>query len=244
MTRSKWTARLGKAAMWVAIVGTLAAVLAATLARYDAIGKLAGFSVLFLSLPLVALAGAVALLVLLVAIARRLVPRTPAVVALIVSALFVGGVLALAGPGLSAPPIHDVTTDLDDPPAFETLALRADNLAGVGTEDEWRRIHRGTYGDIAPVAIDKPIAQVIADAERLARERGWRVAIADPDTGRFEATAYASYFRFNDDVVLRVRPGPDGGSVVDMRSVSRVGISDLGVNARRVRQFLADLKAA
>lgn len=244
MTRSEWVGRLGKAAMWVAIIGTLGALLAATLARYDAISKLAGFSVLFFGLPVVLLAGIVALVVLLVALVRQLIPKTPAVVALVVAAIFVGGVLMLAGPGLRAPPIHDVTTDLDDPPAFENLALREDNLAGVETEENWRRIHREAYGDIAPARIDKPVAEVVADAERLARERGWQVALADPDTGRFEATAYASYFRFNDDVALRVRPSPEGGSVVDMRSVSRVGVSDLGVNAARVREFLADLGAA
>ncbi|HEV2866129.1 MAG TPA: DUF1499 domain-containing protein, partial [Allosphingosinicella sp.] len=51
------------------------------------------------------------------------------------------------------------------------------------------------------------------------------------------------FFRFRDNVVVRVRPDSDGsGSVVDMRSISRVGVSDVGVNARRVRAFLADLQ--
>ena len=244
MTRSVWVGRLGRLAMWVSLIGVLAAVIGATLARYDAISKLAGFSALLFGLPAVALAGVVGLIVLLVALFRKLIPKGPALTAVIVSAVFVGVVLSLAGPGLSAPPIHDISTDLENPPTFERLALREDNLAGVGTEDEWRRLHREAYGDIEPVAIDKPVAEVIADAERLARERGWEVALADPASGRLEATAFASYFRFNDDVVLRVRPGESGGSVVDMRSVSRVGVGDLGVNAQRVRGFLADLKAA
>lgn len=244
MTRSVWIGRLGKLAMWVSLLGVLAAAIGATLARYDFISKLAGFSALFFGLPAVMIAGLVGLIVLLVALLRGLGPRGPAIAAAIVSAVFVGGVLWVAGPGLSAPAIHDISTDLDDPPAFETLTLREDNLVGVETEDNWRRLHREAYGDVAPVLIDKPAAEVIADAERLARERGWRIAEVDPAAGRLEATAFASYFRFHDDVVLRVRPGERGGSVVDMRSVSRVGVSDLGVNAERVRSFLADLEAA
>lgn len=244
MRRSIWVDRLGRLAMWASILAALAAVIGATLARYDAISKLAGFSALFVGLPVAVLAGLLALIVLLVALVRRLIPKRPALIALIVSAAFTGGVLAVAGPGLSAPAIHDVSTDLDDPPAFAKLALREDNLAGVETEENWRRIHREAYGDIVAIELDKPVAEVVADAERLARARGWRVALSDPQAGRLEATAFSSYFRFNDDLVLRVVPAGTGGSRVDMRSVSRVGVGDLGVNAERVRSFLADLKAA
>jgi uncharacterized protein (DUF1499 family) len=46
--------------------------------------------------------------------------------------------------------------------------------------------------------------------------------------------------------VVRVRPDPSpkGGSIVDMRSISRVGGSDVGVNAERIREFLVDLQAS
>ena len=65
----------------------------------------------------------------------------------------------------------------------------------------------------------------------------------DPAAGIVEATETSFFFRFKDDVVVRARPAPDGGSQVDMRSISRVGVSDVGVNAKRVRAFLADLQA-
>jgi uncharacterized protein (DUF1499 family) len=87
-----------------------------------------------------------------------------------------------------------------------------------------------------------PLAEAVAKAERLAQLRGWSIAVSDPVEGRLEATDTTRFFRFKDDVVVRIRPTEDGsGSIVDMRSISRVGVSDLGVNAKRVRSFLADM---
>ena len=77
-------------------------------------------------------------------------------------------------------------------------------------------------------------------AAALARERGWEVALAESE--RVEATDTSIFFRFKDDVVVRIRPAPAGGSLVDMRSISRVGGSDVGMNAKRIRAFLADLQ--
>jgi hypothetical protein len=155
--------------------------------------------------------------------------------------------------GLSVPAIHDVSTDLADPPQFQMLALRADNWDAIPGADDaemkemtpqqrWEVIHRKAYADIRTVRINEPAIDVVAKAERLAKSRGWEIALADPAHGRLEATATSTFFRFKDHVVIRVKPTEDGtGSVVDMRSVSRKGVSDLGMNAKRVREFLADL---
>jgi Protein of unknown function (DUF1499) len=153
----------------------------------------------------------------------------------------------------TSPAIHDVSTDLADPPGFRELALRSDNwddipgvndpdMAGMNPQQRWQIVHREAYGDIRSVRINEPVPSVIAKAERLAEARDWDVVNALPEEGRFEATETRSLFRFKDDIVLRVRPTETGeGSIVDMRSVSRVGVSDLGANAKRVRSFLADL---
>jgi len=86
------------------------------------------------------------------------------------------------------------------------------------------------------------VNEVMVKAERLAKARGWDIAVYVPAQGRLEATETSALFRFKDDIVLRVRPTENGtGSIIDMRSVSRVGQSDLGVNAKRVKAFLADL---
>ena len=180
-------------------------------------------------------------------------PRARRWVGMVVALLFVGWVGTFLMAALTVPAIHDVSTDLADPPAFQTLALRADNLDNIpGADDKdmkgltplqrWALVHQKAYGDIRSVRSNEPVPMVIAKAERLAKARGWDVAISLPEEGRLEATATSAFFRFKDDVVLRVRPSETGeGSIVDMRSVSRVGTSDLGMNAKRVRTFLADL---
>lgn len=180
-------------------------------------------------------------------------PRTRRWVGMLVAIIYVGWVGTFLMAAFTVPAIHDVSTDLADPPTFQTLQLRADNLDNVpGADDEdmkgltpqqrWSVVHQKAYGDIRSVRINEPVPMVIAKAERLAEARGWDVVIALPEEGRLEATDTSAFFRFRDDVVLRVRPTDTGeGSIVDMRSVSRVGTSDLGVNAKRVRTFLADL---
>lgn len=180
-------------------------------------------------------------------------PRMRRWVGMLVAIIYVGWVGTFLMAALTVPAIHDVSTDLADPPMFQTLQLRADNLDNVpGADDEdmrgltpqqrWVVVHQKAYGDIRSVRINEPVPMVIAKAERLAKAREWDVAIALPEEGRMEATDTSAFFRFKDDVVLRVRPTDTGeGSIVDMRSVSRVGTSDLGVNAKRVRSFLADL---
>jgi uncharacterized protein (DUF1499 family) len=73
---------------------------------------------------------------------------------------------------------------------------------------------------------------------------GWRVVGDDVAAGRLEAIATTRWLRFKDDVVVRLRDRPEGGTRVDVRSKSRIGRSDLGTNARRIRTYLADLQTA
>lgn len=180
-------------------------------------------------------------------------PRLLRWIGMLAAIVYAGWIGTFVLAGLTVPAIHDISTDLADPPAFRELALRADNLDAVPGEGEaemqglnpqqrWVVVHQKAYGDIRSVRINEPVPTVIAKAERLAKARGWDVAISLPEEGRLEATETSAFFGFKDDVVLRVKPTDTGeGSIVDMRSVSRVGASDLGVNAKRVRSFLADL---
>jgi Protein of unknown function (DUF1499) len=180
-------------------------------------------------------------------------PRARRWAGMLAALIYVGWVGTFLIAGLSVPAIHDVSTDLADPPAFQTLQLRADNwdnipgaddaqMKGLTPQQRWVVVHQSAYGDIRSVRINEPVPMVVAKAKRLAKARGWDVELALPEEGRMEATDTSALFRFKDDIVLRVRSTDTGdGSVVDMRSVSRVGVSDLGVNAKRVQSFLADL---
>ncbi|GMN13628.1 DUF1499 domain-containing protein [Altererythrobacter sp. MTPC7] len=237
-----WTRRISRASFFLAIAATIVAFGGMTLARYDLIGKMPGFFSLFYSTPVAALAALLGLVALFLNWRKGWPHARPALLGLIIGGFFVG---ALAVPVLSTsglPAIHDATTDLDDPPSFTALSLSPDNLRGLSGEDEWRRLHAEAYGDLDTVRIAAPPAEVIARAQSLAEARGWTIADVSAEEGRLEATAYASWLKFRDDVVLRVVEDGDG-SLVDMRSVSRVGISDLGENAKRIREFLDELQA-
>jgi Protein of unknown function (DUF1499) len=170
-----------------------------------------------------------------------------------IAAGYTGWMISLVAGAASVPAIHDISTDLADPPQFAVLTLRADNLdnipgaeesemKGMSPTQRWTLLHQREYGAIRSVRINQPVNAVMAKAARLATDRGWEIAANLPAEGRLEATSTTALFRFKDNVVLRVRPTEDAsGSIVDMRSVSRVGQSDLGVNAKRVQSFLADL---
>ena len=177
--------------------------------------------------------------------------------ALTVSLLFVSYLGHQIATARSVPAIHDAATDLDDLPRFAMLTVRPDNLdnipdngrpelAAMDPESRWKALHREAYGDLRPLHVAASPAATVRRVERRVRDRGWAIALADPQAGIVEATATILFFRFKDDVVIRVHPDParPGGSVVDMRSISRVGSSDIGVNAARIRSFLADLARA
>jgi len=243
--QSGWKARL---ASWSVRLAGLALVVGAgglTLARYDVIPKLTGFMAFLGSGLVAALALVLGLLALLIGRGQELPSRGKLLAGLAASLALVGFLASRPAASGDVPAIHDVATDLANPPQFEVLKLRADNLAGVGTVENWRKLHAGAYGDIRTVEIPRPVAAVTADAARLIQEQGWELAKSDPARGHIEATASVSFIRFHDDVVLRITPNADGkGSRVDMRSVSRIGISDFGVNAKRIRAFLKSLAAA
>lgn len=240
MAENRWAERLGKWALWLALTGLAVAAVGVVLARYDVVAKLSGFMAMLIggALSLVALLAGLASLLLAL---RRTAPGRRKALAAVVLALplvgFLGSRPMSAG---DAPAIHDVTTDPVNPPQFRALALRADNLAGVGTLENWRTIHAAAYGDLGPLHLPQAVPQVIERARGIALEEGWQVAAYSAEEGRIEATASVSFIRFNDDIVIEV--APDGeGSVVNMRSVSRIGISDFGVNAARIRAFLGRL---
>lgn len=220
-------------------------ILGPLLAFFHVLPGLVGFSLVLLAV----LVGVVFGIGLAAASAYATVANKPwrprAVRAAIVPLLVGLPVLALASLS-KVPAIHDISTDLAD-----RIEFTPDVAAASSNQDppaEQREVVEGLqksgYPDIVPVVLDVPPEQAFARAKAVAEKLpGWNVTNADLESGRIEAIATSKLFHFVDDIVIRVRP--DGaGSRVDLRSRSRVGQSDLGANAARIRAFEAELAKA
>lgn len=159
--------------------------------------------------------------------------------------------LVVAGPPLyywrtveRVPRIHDISTDTGNPPRYVAvlpLRMGAENPIDYGADVAAQQ--KQAYPDIAPAMLDVPPVQAFARAERAARAMGWEIVAVAPEDLRIEATDTTLLFGFKDDIVVRVQPSGNG-SRVDVRSLSRVGKSDFGVNANRIRKFLRQLAEA
>lgn len=145
--------------------------------------------------------------------------------------------LVLALPARRVPPINDISTDLEDPPRFlETVSAVEYADRGAGYPVEFAQPQQAAYPDLGPIRLAEPPEAAYARAQRTAQALGWEIVRADPAALELEASDTSRIFRFVDDVAVRVRP--DGaGSRVDVRSRSRVGRSDVGANAARIRAF-------
>ena len=145
----------------------------------------------------------------------------------------------------SVPPIHDITTDLADPPKFVkvvTLRKPGDHPAEYDGPKAGELQKKG-YPDLAAQSFPVPKDKVAAAASKVLADMGLEIVEADPAQGRVEATATSTLFGFKDDVVVRIAEA-NGAAHVDLRSKSRVGRNDFGMNAKRIREFQARLKAA
>jgi uncharacterized protein (DUF1499 family) len=161
-----------------------------------------------------------------------------------------GGKVKNTAEGL--PVIHDITTDTQNVPVFTDAILSERNkVEGVNTVDYVGKLDKpdGTlvsvlqsqteaYADIRPLILSDAPDVVFGQAKAAAKQMGWSLKSENVDSGVLEATDTTFWYGFKDDVVIRVRPSEGGGTVLDVRSISRVGKSDIGANAARIRKFL------
>jgi len=144
-----------------------------------------------------------------------------------------------------APPIHDITTDPDNPPAFVAVAALREAAGPDRVAYEGARVaeqQRLAYPDIQPLTLALAPAAAFNRALDTAQRMGWTIVAADDAAGRIEASDRSRWFGFTDDIVIRIIPSASG-SRIDLRSSSRVGRSDFGVNAARVERYLSALRA-
>ena len=154
----------------------------------------------------------------------------------------------------TVPPIHDITTDIAHPPQFRALlALRkADGAVNppeyygdtkitwhgqTKTVAQWQRKY---YTDIYTIRILTPPEKLYARALKAAKSMGWDIVAESAKDGHIEATDTTFFFGFTDDIAIRVRPSGMGARL-DIRSESRVGRSDIGKNAARIRAYIKEL---
>jgi uncharacterized protein (DUF1499 family) len=136
------------------------------------------------------------------------------------------------------PSIHDITTDLENPPAFQAIiAKRAGAPNRLDRSPQLALLQREGYPDLAPVTVPTAPEVTFDRALAIAQSQNWEIVTADKSTGRIEATDTTRWFGFTDDIVVRLTPW-GAGTRVDVRSAARTGAGDLGRNARRIRRFL------
>jgi hypothetical protein len=231
----RWTWRIARAT----IAAALMVLLAGPMIAWGLLGWQAGLGMFVIAALLAGIGG----IFCLVALVRK---RGSLGVVLAAAA----GIAALAVPaaivinGRAFPPINDITTDTGNPPVF--VAITAD-MRGPGTapliyNPSYAAIQAKGYPSLSALVLPAPPAAVFDKALAAAKAQGWAIVGSDAASGRIEATATVPWWGFKDDIVVRVTPEGDG-SRIDVRSVSRVGKGDLGVNAQRISDFLDALKA-
>lgn len=198
-------------------------------------------------------------------------PRTSvnaAVMGLLIPAVGLSYMQYVRAQNADVPPIHDVATTIEYPPTFSEAIMRERQASGanpvhplttsLGSIEAYKAprfadrharslgdIGREAYPHLRPVIVSAEPQRLFEVLRQEAQDRGWAIVTDDPASGTFEATAETFWFGFKDDVAVRVRPGAAPNQLqIDARSTSRVGLGDMGANAERLREYLADVTEA
>ncbi len=178
-----------------------------------------------------------------------LVPRPPKLVAAAVAGILIGATTAYVPWSYkqtvaSLPFIHDITTDTQNPPAFVAVkSLRKEGDHPVEYDGpEVAAQQEKAYPDLKSLTVTADKDKVLKAAEAALKSMKLEIVDQSAAEGRIEAVATTLLYGFKDDVVVRV-VAEGAGTKVDVRSKSRVGRSDVGQNAKRIRVFLQRLKA-
>ncbi len=239
-----WAPRIALLGMSIGILAILAVLLPGPLYRLGIVGLGGAFGMITYG----AYGGMLAVLITVIGLILLLAARRREYFIRIIVGITLG-VIAWGVPYMwlkkaeSVPAIHDITTDTANPPQFQAdiLALRkgAANSTVYGGP-KIAALQEKAYPDIQPMLFSLPLSQVYAAALQTVETRGWKLVSNDPATGIIEATATTFWFGFKDDVVIRIVPNGTG-TRLDIRSESRIGTSDVGRNAQRIRAFRAAL---
>ncbi len=228
-----------------AVIGLVCLPLGALGAKLGVWGFQGGFMLLAVGTVLAAAVFFLGIIAFVVSVSKKLPSERSAVLVGVAISVVI---LALMGSQFmtaqSVPPIHNISTDTQDPPAFDKIVA----LRGAGTNpleykaDELAERQREAYPQVQSLISEVPPGEMLNRAVTVLKGMGLEIVDTNAAAGRVEATDTTFWFGFKDDVVVRVRP-EGSGSIVDVRSVSRVGQSDLGKNAERISEILSGIQA-
>jgi uncharacterized protein (DUF1499 family) len=241
------TPRVPRWAWWVLALSGAAAVLpmAAGLgSRFGLWHFRTGFVLLRIDVYLCGAALVVAAVAFGISLVRRFRGALPVALAALLIPMFpLAAIMAQARDARHLPRIHDITTDFAEPPQYSAvIPLRPPGSNSLKYEGpSVAASQAAAYPDIQPILSRRKPDRAFELARELAHAYGWKIVREDREAGEMEAVDTTFWFGFKDDISIRIRPHP-GGSRVDIRSVSRVGVSDVGTNARRIRRFMHDFK--
>lgn len=242
--------RLTRTAVWSRRLGTFAvplAVLGTTAHRAGLADGVPGIAVLAIFIGCALLGLLLGLLALVRIWQEGFDGLRQALTGIVWSALVLAVPASFLPAAVTLPALTQATTDVADPPGF-VWALRdrprwAVNLEALPRTQEARQSE--AYPTLVPLRVDVPSSEAYQLALQLVEERGWRVLDRRPPQnripGRIEAVARTRFYAFRDDVVIRITPLGNEARL-DMRSASRVGLHDLGTNARRIIDFLTEMR--
>ena len=146
---------------------------------------------------------------------------------------------------VSVPPIHDITTDTENPPSFVEAKLFRTGTKKNGSEygdtawpaERLAAVTLTAYPELKPINSRLKISEAVEKSREILQSMGLEIISVDIEDGHLEAVDTSFWFGFKDDLVVRVQETSNGVRI-DIRSKSRVGQSDLGVNAKRVLAFI------
>lgn len=243
------TSRLAVWSLRLAVIGVGVVLVAVLAARTDRLDGGQAAAALVAGLAVTAAATAVAILGAIHIWFSGYRGARYAVLAMVLGAATLAFPVASLVAGFGHPPLNDVTTDPADPPAFDiAAAARPASANPVTYPQAFAPVQRRLYPEIRPIEVDLPPEDINEMIAELVAGRGWRVLdrldYRGPEReGRFEIVHRTLVMGFRDDIVIRVRAA-GGRTRIDMRSASRYGRQDFGVNARRVVAALDDLRIA
>lgn len=248
----KYTGKLCTAGLTIVGVTAALAALSGPLSQTDLMGYSEGFVILRWSIYVMGVGAAICLLGFIAGIiaykGNVLSYAAPALIGLIISAAVFWVPYSQLRRG--APPIHEVTTDFDNPPAFVAVVPLREAWGAVNPPEYVGMIQRGersfnvtqmqkdNYPDIQPLVLDSVSMDMAYErALKGVNDMNWTVVEANPQAGTIEAYDKTAWFGFIDDVSIRLTD-MEGAVKIDVRSKSRVGFGDVGANAKRVRDYL------